>query len=41
MERLAPSWSVAAAGWSAERYYNSHVDDHAEVRSVTKSVMAI
>jgi CubicO group peptidase (beta-lactamase class C family) len=24
----------------AERYYNSHVDDHAEVRSVTKSVMA-
>ncbi|HEY6686275.1 MAG TPA: serine hydrolase, partial [Propionibacteriaceae bacterium] len=24
----------------AERYYDSHVDDHAEVRSVTKSVMA-
>jgi CubicO group peptidase (beta-lactamase class C family) len=24
----------------AERYYGSHVDDHAEVRSVTKSVMA-
>ena len=24
----------------AERYYNSHVDDHAEVRSVTKSLMA-
>ena len=24
----------------AERYYDSHADDHAEVRSVTKSVMA-
>jgi CubicO group peptidase (beta-lactamase class C family) len=24
----------------AERYYDSHVDDHAEVRSVTESVMA-